>query len=278
QLGDAAGPRRGDRRPARRRRGGDVGRTPRRGRALRHWCRRSGVVALGRRDPSRSFGTREPHPSVARRPRASLRSASNRVSGALPGRLFRLCARMGDIRVGLRLLWKDKAFSLTAAATLAVCIGANTALFSVVHNVLLRPLPVADSERLVLMSNTYPKAGAEGLGSSGVPDYYDRIRDITVLEDQAVYNTRTMALDQNGTPARVLGMIASPSLFRLVRVSPRLGRIFDDKEGETGSERKVILSYALWQSAFGGDPQAVGKDARINGVPYAIVGVLPRNF
>src|SRR5262245_13717508 len=159
-----------------------------------------------------------------------------------------------------------------------MCIGANTALFSVVHNVLLRPLPVPDSERLVLMSNTYPKAGAEGLGSSGVPDYYDRIRDITVLEDQAVYNTRTMAIDQNGTPARVLGMIASPSLFRLVRVSPRLGRIFDDKEGETGSERKVILSYALWQSAFGGDPQAVGKDARINGVPYAIVGVLPRNF
>ena len=185
---------------------------------------------------------------------------------------------LSDVRVGARLLWKDKAFTLTAAATLAMCIGANTALFSVVHNVLLRPLPVPDSERLVLMSNTYPKAGAEGLGSSGVPDYYDRIRDIIVLEDQAVYNTRTMAIDQNGTPARVLGMIASPSLFRLVRVSPRLGRIFDDKEGEPGSERKVILSYALWQSAFGGDPQAVGKDARINSVPYAIVGVLPRNF
>ncbi len=185
---------------------------------------------------------------------------------------------MGDLRVGLRLLIKDKAFTLTAAATLAMCIGANTALFSVVHNVLLRPLPVPDSDRIVLMSNTYPGAGAEGLGSSGVPDYYDRIRDVNVLEDQALYNTRTMAFDQNGTPVRVQAMIATPSLFRLIKAAPRLGRTFSDPEGEIGNETRVILSYALWQSAFGGDPQVVGKDARINSQPYTIVGVMPRGF
>ncbi len=183
-----------------------------------------------------------------------------------------------DLRVGLRLLLKDKAFTITAAATLAMCIGANTALFSVVHNVLLRPLPVPDSERLVLMSNTYPKAGADGLGSSGVPDYYDRIRDVSVLEDQAVYQTRTMAIDQNGTPARVLTMIAAPSLFHLIKATPQIGRAFSDAEGEIGNERRVILSYALWQSAFGGDRQVVGKDARINSQPYTIVGVMPRGF
>jgi len=183
-----------------------------------------------------------------------------------------------DLRVGLRLLLKDKAFTITAAATLAMCIGANTALFSVVHNVLLRPLPVPESERLVLMSNTYPKAGANGLGSSGVPDYYDRIRDVSVLEDQALYHTRTMAIDQNGTPARVLGMIATPSLFHLIKATPQIGRTFSDPEGEIGNERRVILSYALWQSAFGGDPQIVGKDARINSQPYNIVGVMPRGF
>lgn len=185
---------------------------------------------------------------------------------------------LSDLRVGLRLLWKDKAFTLTAAATLAMCIGANTALFSVVHNVLLRPLPVPDSERLVLMSNTYPKAGADGLGSSGVPDYYDRIRDVKVLEDQAVYNTRTMSIDQNGTPARVLAMIATPSLFRLIKATPQLGRTFTDAEGEIGNEKRVILSHALWQSAFGGDPQIVGKDVRINSQPFNVVGVLPRTF
>ena len=86
-----------------------------------------------------------------------------------------------DIRVGLRLLWKDKAFTLTAALTLALCIGANTALFSVVHNVLLRPLPVPESDRIVLMGNAYPGAGAAIGGSSGVPDYYDRLRDVTRL-------------------------------------------------------------------------------------------------
>jgi predicted permease len=183
-----------------------------------------------------------------------------------------------DLRVGLRLLLKDKAFTITAAATLAMCIGANTALFSVVHNVLLRPLPVPDSERLVLMSNTYPQAGADGLGSSGIPDYYDRIRDVSVLEDQAVYQTRTMAIDQNGTPARVLAMIATPSLFHLIRATPQIGRTFSDAEGEIGNERRVILSYALWQSAFGGDSQIVGKDVRINSQPYNIVGVMPRGF
>ena len=185
---------------------------------------------------------------------------------------------ISDLRVALRLLKKDKAFTLTAALTLALCIGANTALFSVVNNVLLRPLPIPDSERIVLMSNTYPKAGADGLGSSGVPDYYDRIRDVKVLEDQAVFNTRTMAIDSNGSPTRVKAMNATPSLFRLIKAKPLLGRIFTDSEGEIGNEKRVVLSYALWQSAFGGDARAIGKDARIDGQPYTIVGVLPRDF
>jgi len=88
---------------------------------------------------------------------------------------------ISDIRVGLRLLWRDKAFTLTAALTLALCIGANTALFSVVHNVLLRPLPVPESDRIVLMGNAYPGAGAVVPGSSSVPDYYDRLRDMDVF-------------------------------------------------------------------------------------------------
>jgi len=82
-----------------------------------------------------------------------------------------------DIRVALRLLWKDKAFTITAAATLALCIGANTALFSVVRTVLLRPLPFPHSERLLLMSNAYPGAGVDIGGNSGAADYYDRLRE-----------------------------------------------------------------------------------------------------
>src|SRR5882672_7632068 len=184
-----------------------------------------------------------------------------------------------DLRVALRLLWKDKAFTVTAALTLAICIGANTALFSVVHNVLLRPLPVPESDRIVLVANDYPKATAGGfLGYSGAPDYYDRLRETTTFEEQAMYDVRNQSLDQNGTPARVRVMEATPSFFRIAKIAPLVGRTFTDAEGETGNEKKAVLSYALWRSQFGGDPQAVGRDIRIDGQPHTIVGVMPRDF
>jgi putative ABC transport system permease protein len=185
---------------------------------------------------------------------------------------------MNDLRVGLRLLWKDKAFTVTAALTLALCIGANTALFSVVHHVLLRPLPFPDSDRIVLMANQYPGAGVDTGGNSGAPDYYDRLRETNVYDEQAMYNTNDVSVDQNGIPTRVRIMNVTPSFFRLLQTAPRLGRTFTDPEGEIGSESKLVLSYALWQSAFGGDPSIVGHDARVDGQPYSIVGVMPRGF
>ena len=183
-----------------------------------------------------------------------------------------------DIRQAFRLLWKDKAFTLTAALTLALCIGANTALFSVVHNVLLRPLPVPESDQIVLMGNAYPGAGATIGGSSGVPDYYDRLRDVKVMEEQALYQGRNLSIDQNGTPTRVRATLVTPSYFRLLRVAPALGRTFSEQEGEPGNEKKAVLSYSLWQSQFGGDPQAIGKDIRLDGQPYTIIGVMPKGF
>jgi predicted permease len=185
---------------------------------------------------------------------------------------------VNDLRVGLRLLLKDKAFSLTAALTLALCIGANTALFSVVHNVLLRPLPVPESDRIVLMGNAYPGAGADIGSSSGVPDYYDRLRDVSAFEEQALYNGSNRSLDQNGTPTRVRVTNATPSFFRLLRVPAALGRTFTDEEGEPGNEKKAVISYGLWQTQFGGAPDAVGQDIRLDGQPYRVVGVMPKNF
>jgi len=185
---------------------------------------------------------------------------------------------LNDLRVGLRLLWKDKAFTVTAALTLALCIGANTALFSVVHNVLLRPLNVPESDRIVLMGNAYPGAGAAIGGSSGVPDYYDRLRETTVYEEQAMYNGRNVSIDQGGTPTRVRVTNVTPSFFRLLRVAPAFGRTFIEQDGEVGKEKVVVLSYALWQSQFGGNPDAIGKDIRLDGQPYTVVGVMPRSF
>jgi predicted permease len=183
-----------------------------------------------------------------------------------------------DLRVGVRLLWKDKAFTVTAALTLAVCIGANTALFSVVHSVLLRPLPVPHSDRIVLMSNSYPKAGAGDLGLSGVPDYYDRLRDTTVFEEQALFMSGNHNIDENNVPTRVRIMKVTPSFFRLIEVTPFLGRGFTEQEGEVGNDMRAVLSHAFWQTQFGGDPAVIGQDIRVDGQPYAVVGVMPRNF
>ena len=183
-----------------------------------------------------------------------------------------------DLRVALRLLCKDKAFTITAAATLALCIGANTALFSVVRTVLLRPLPFPHSERILLMANAYPGAGVDIGGNSGAADYYDRLRETSVFEEQAMYNSTDVSVDENGTPTRVRVMNVTPSFFRLLQIPPRLGRTFTEAEGEIGNEKKVVLSYALWRSQLGGDASAVGRDIRIDGTPYTVVGVMPAGF
>ncbi len=183
-----------------------------------------------------------------------------------------------DLRIGLRLLWKEKAFSLTAVLTLALCIGANAALFSVVHHVLLKPLPIPGSDRILIIGNSYPGAGQAGAGSVSVPDHYDRLRDTTVFEEQALYNGRNQSVEQNGTPARIRVNQVTPSFFRLLGVAPAIGRTFTEQDGEVGNDKKVVLSYAMWQSQFGGSPNAIGRDLRIDGQPFTVIGVMPQGF
>ena len=185
-----------------------------------------------------------------------------------------------DVLFGLRVLWKDRGYAATAILTLAVCLGANAAIFTIVHSILLKPLPVPDSDRILLMSNQYPNAGTGSTTNtnSGVPDYYDRLRDVHVFEDQAMYNGSNLSIDIEGSPELIRGMAATPSLFRLLRVPPVHGRIFDDAEGEIGNEQKVILSYGLWQQVFAGKPDVVGQEIRMGGRPFTIVGVMPRTF
>jgi hypothetical protein len=116
------------------------------------------------------------------------------------------------------------------------------------------------------------------LNQSGGADYYDRQRDVTALQDQAMFDTIAFTMNDNGAPERVSGMEGTPSLFRLLRVSPILGRAFADNEGEIGNAQKVMLSYALWQKLYAGDMSILGRVLRLNGRPFTIVGVMPRDF
>ena len=187
---------------------------------------------------------------------------------------------ISDFRVGLRLLWRDKAFTLTAALTLALCIGANTALFSVVHNVLLRPLPVPESDRIVLMGNAYPGAGRRRRAArrafptttiGSAKPTCSRSRRSTTARNQSIDQKRHAGARPRDARRRRRSSGCSESRRRSAARSPT-------HEGEIGNEKKVVLSYALWQSQFGGDPQAIGKDLRIDGQPFTVVGVMPKGF
>jgi predicted permease len=142
----------------------------------------------------------------------------------------------------------------------------------------LRPLPGPNADAIVLMSNQYPKAGVSDQSVSSVADYYNRLRVVTALEEQAMFQPVDQALEVNGTPEQVPGMAVTPSFFKLVGIPPARGRAFTTEEGEIGSERKVVLSNALWRQLYGADLSVMGRELRLGGTPFTIVGVMPRDF
>ena len=182
------------------------------------------------------------------------------------------------MRFAIRSLLREKSFAFTVVLTLAVCIAANTATFAIVNSVLLRPLPVPDANRILLMSNRYPKAGVVDFYYSSSGDYYDRLAGVSAFQQQALFRFTERAVGINETPEQVRGMAATPSLFRLLGVRPALGRAFDDSEGEIGAEQKVMLSYGLWRRLYAGSPDALGRTLRLGGRSYTIVGVMPAGF
>jgi len=182
------------------------------------------------------------------------------------------------LRQATRSLARDKSFTLTVVVTIAVCIAANTAIFAVVNSVLLRPLPVPDAGSILVMANRYPKAGADFGYNSATGDYYDRMRDVNVFSEQALFRSGGRTIEIQGTPQRITGMQATPSLFRLLRVPPAYGRAFTDAEGEPGADQEAILSDGLSRELFGGPEAALGRNVRMNGQPYRVVGVMPAGF
>ena len=182
-----------------------------------------------------------------------------------------------DIRFGLKLLWKEKAFSATVLLTLGVCIGANSTIFSVINSILLKPLPYDEPDRLMTLYNSYPGAGAER-GSSGGADFFFRREGVDAFEELANYQGWGNTVGEAGSTERASTLRVTSTFLPLLRVTPLLGRNFLWEEMEPGNHQKVILGYRYWQDRYQGDPSVLGQELRVDGEPYTIVGVLPEHF
>src|SRR5262245_9049492 len=180
-----------------------------------------------------------------------------------------------DLRYGGRMLIRNPGFTVIAVLTLALGIGANTAIFSVVNAVLLRPLPYDESERLVnLMEHT------QEFGTMAVswPDFVDWRAQQTVFDQIGIYNFDNYNLTGHGDPEQLLAAQASADLFATLRAKAALGRSFTEKEDQPGAAQSVVLSNELWQRRFGGNPNILNQTIMLNASLYTVVGVMPPNF
>jgi predicted permease len=184
---------------------------------------------------------------------------------------------MQDLRFGLRILRKQPVFSLVAVLTLTVGIGANTAIFSVLYQILLRPLPYPDAGRLVFVWNAYLKAG-HNLARVAIPDYLERRAEAPAIEDATLFTPRDVNLSIASRPEQVVALVVTPSFFSTLGRGPFLGRAFTEADAVPESDRFAILTYGLWTSRFGADRSVVGQAIHLNGGEYIVVGVLPADF
>jgi putative ABC transport system permease protein len=183
-----------------------------------------------------------------------------------------------DIRYGIRMLFKAPSVSIVATIALALGIGANTAIFSVVNSVLLRPLPFANSEELMNVWETDSSRGYQR-GSASYPNFADWRDQNHVFEYMSSYHTNDFIMTGRGDSTRLQGAVVNADLFPLLRVTPAIGRGFlpnEDKPGESG--RVVVLSQELFQKRFGADPNVVNQSMVLDGKPYTIIGVMPQAF
>jgi len=182
-----------------------------------------------------------------------------------------------DLKFALRQLAKTPGFTAIVVLTLALCIGANSAIFSVVNAILLKSYPWPNSEKLAYAYNTYPLMGLENAGVS-IPDYLDRRAGVSGFADAAMFTDENFNLGGASTPERVKGMRATPSLFSTLQTSAALGRLFTDEDAQPGREHVVVLSHSFWKKHFNADSAILGKTIRFNSEPVTVIGVMPDGF
>jgi putative ABC transport system permease protein len=182
-----------------------------------------------------------------------------------------------DLRYSSRTLMKRPGFAAVAVVTLALGIGANTAVFSVVNAVLLRPLPYPDADRLVTVWGNFHREGLTKMTAS-VPEFTDYQQRSQVFEQLAAYGWQSFNLTDNGNPERVVGARVTASLFPALGIAPVMGRAFLTEEDQPGRDQVVMISHRLWQNRFAADPNIVGRTIALNGRSLSVVGVMPAGF
>src|SRR6185369_195570 len=182
-----------------------------------------------------------------------------------------------DLRYAARMLKKNPGFTAVAVIALALGIGANTAIFSVVNTVLLRPLPYKDPEQLVMVWEDATKHGYPR-DTPAAANYVDWRDQNTVFSGMAAIDDIDLNLSNAGDPERLKGRRVSANLFPLLGVEPQLGRVFSGAEDQPGSQHVAVLSHRLWQRRFGGDQNIIGKTLTLNDESYTVVGVMPVRF
>ena len=186
-----------------------------------------------------------------------------------------------DVRFGLRMLRKNPGFAAVAVLTLALGIGADTTIFSVINATLLKPLPFPQPDRLVLVWETSGK-GHDNWNAVSAPNFWDFERQSKSFERMAIFDAgRGYNLSPAGTKQeveQVSGLRVSASFFSVLGFEPFLGRTFLPEEETLGKDHEVLLSYGLWKRRYGGDPALVGRTITIDGQAFTVVGVMPRQF
>jgi putative ABC transport system permease protein len=179
-----------------------------------------------------------------------------------------------DVRFGIRTLRRSPAYTIAAVLILALGIGANTAMFSVIDGVLLKPLPFRDGHELVLVQQSAPQTSRPSVGVS-IPELYDYRRRVQSVRDLVEYHSMSFTLLNHGDPDRVDTGVVSANFFDVLGVKPLHGRTFIDTDDDLGAEAVLVLSHAYWQEQFAGDRNIVGRTVEMNDRIHTIVGVLP---
>src|SRR5512132_369455 len=181
-----------------------------------------------------------------------------------------------DLRYGTRMLLKQPGFTMVAVIALALGIGANTAIFSVVNAILLRPLNYKDSDRLVEINHNYPKLDLKAsVSASGYSFYRDQCDS---FESIGAGTSWPVNLTDGGDPERLQGMAATHTFLPMLGIEAAQGRVFSPEEDQPGRNRVVVLSDGLWRRRFAADPNLVGNTIRLNGENYTVIGIMPPSF